>query len=134
MIRRSFVSWWAMRTGGCLQVPGMTMTLPDTLPVAAWACRVGSSASGTRSATATRSSPRSTRSTSSESWRASLRTYMSIARTPRDSSPGAGIHTVVLTTTPPGAHDSDHRLERVGGDWGEVEQHVDRLGHRRGYV
>jgi hypothetical protein len=32
---------------------------------------------------------------------ASLRTNRSTARTPRSSSPGAGIHTVVLTTTPP---------------------------------
>ena len=80
------------------------------------------------------SSPRSTRATSSDSCSASLRTNRSMPRTPRCSSAGAGIHTVVLTTTPPSRTRPASVANSSGSDRGEVEQYVDRLGHRCGHV
>ena len=68
----------------------------------ALACTAGSSASGTRCATSTRSSPLSTSAVSCESCWASLRTKTPTARTSRASSLGVGIVGIVLTTTPPG--------------------------------
>ena len=55
-------------------------------------------------------------------------------RTPRASSDGAGIHTVVLTMTPPSADEAGQRGELLGLDRGEVQQDVDRLGHRGGHL
>src|SRR3954469_24079392 len=93
----SFKGW-----SGEDQAPGATMTtLPCSSPAAAWTWTAGSSASGTRRATSTRSSPESTSATSRDSCSASLLTNRSMPRTPRVSSLGAGIHTVVFTSTPP---------------------------------
>ena len=55
-------------------------------------------------------------------------------RTPRASSDGAGIHTVVLTMTPPSLTRAASARELLRGDRGQVEQHVDRLADRGGHV
>ena len=46
----------------------------------------------------------------------------------------SGIHAVVLTTTPPEADEGHQRGELLRVDRREVEQDVDRLGHRCGHV
>src|SRR3954470_8194827 len=103
--------------------------LPETSPVSLLVCTAGSSASGTRWAMSTCSSPLSISAVSCESCWASLRTKTPTARTSRAWSLGVGIVGIVFTTTPAGLDPGDQRLELRGGDGREVEQHVDRLGH-----
>src|SRR3954449_13062229 len=106
-----------------------TTTLPETSPASALVCTAGSSASGTRCATSTRKSPLSTNAVSCESCSASLRTKTPTARTSRASSPGVGIVWDRVDDDAAGLDQGDQRLQLLGSDPGEVEQHVDRLGH-----
>ena len=69
----------------------MTTTLPETSPASPLVCTAGSSASGTRCAMSTRTSPLSISAVSCESCWASLRTKTPTARTSRASSLGVGI-------------------------------------------
>ena len=78
--------------------------------------------------------PRSTRADSSASrWRRYGRTGRYRARR-ASSSDGAGIHTVVLTMTPPSRTRPASAVNCSGADGGQVEQHVDRLVDRGAHV